>query len=484
VSIGHLVDVVLVQAEWAVLAYFVLVNSFYAVLLVSAGLELRDYLRRIRGAPRWRLLGSAAAPGISILAPAYDEAATIEASIRSLLSIYYPSLEVVVINDGSRDETVEVLRRCFDLVPVASLVESTIATRPIRQVYRSRAHSNLLVVDKENGGKADALNVGLNVATKELVCAIDADTLIEADALQRMVQPFLEQDGVVAAGGTVRVVNGSTALGGRIHELRAPTHFLPGVQVIEYLRAYLFGRLGWNRLGGNLIISGAFGLFRRDAVAAAGGYVHDTVGEDIELVVRLRRRGVENGTASRVAFVPDPVAWTEVPESIRVLSRQRDRWHRGLADVMWRHRSLVFNPKYGALGLVVIPYFVFVELIAPIVEALGIVASIAGFFLGAINYHFALLFFLLAYGYGLILTFCTLVLEEVSFHRYGRLRDQLTLVGWAVLENLGYRQCTVVWRLHGLVKYLRGRKDWGAMERRGVQVAQVPPPPGGSVAGD
>ena len=467
-SVGHVADVVLVKLEWAILFYFLGVNGFYAVLLVAASREMLQHVRSVRGELRSRLLGSSAVPRISILAPAFNEEATIEDSVRSLLALYYPNIEIVVVNDGSRDATVEVLTRRFELVPMTSVLEPRVATKAVRRLYRSRTHPNLVVADKENGGKADALNVALNLASGDLVCAIDADTLIEPDALQRMVRPFLASDTVVAAGGTIRVANGSIIRRGRILEIKAPTQPLAGFQVIEYLRAFLFGRLGWNRLGGNLIISGAFGLFNREAVLDIGGYAHDTVGEDMELVIRLRRRGYETGGPSDADFVPDPVAWTEVPESLSVLGRQRDRWHRGLCDVLWRHRAVLFNRRYGAMGWVAFPYFVFVELFAPLVEAVGLIGGAVGLAFGVVNVHFAALYFLVAYGFGILLSVLTLLLEELSFQRYRRMRDRFYLIAWAVLENLGYRQLTVVWRLRGIWKYLRGRTDWGVMERRGL----------------
>lgn len=472
---GALVDLVLVRMEWAILCYFLVVNGFYLVLLAAAGLEMRRHLLYSRGESRWRVLGSAVAPRISMLAPAYNEAATIRESLRSLLALHYPGLEVVVVNDGSKDATMDVLREHFDLIPIHPIYERKIPTKAVVGLYRSRSHVNLVVVDKENGGKADALNAALNLSTGTLVCAIDADTLIEPDALQRMVRPFLRTDDLVAVGGTIRVANECEVVGGRVVRTHAPRRPIPGFQVVEYLRAFLFGRLGWNRLGGNLIISGAFGLFRRDAVIDAGGYVDDTVGEDMELVIRLRRRGYERGTSHRVAFVPDPVAWTEVPETLRVLGRQRDRWHRGLADVLWRHRRILFNPRFGAMGMVVFPYFVFVELLAPAIEMIGIIGLFLGLALGSLNTSFAILFFMAAYGLGAALTVMTLVLEEVSFHRYDHFRDRVILVGWALLESVGYRQITVVWRLRGLVRYLRGRTDWGAMERRGFAKKGAPP---------
>ena len=258
-----------------------------------------------------------------------------------------------LIEPLNKDDTMAVLIEQFDLVPTYPIYNRRILTKQAQSLYRSRSYPGLVVVDKENGSKVDALNAGLNVANGELVCAIDADTLIEPDGIQRMVRSFLVKDDVVAAGGTIRVVISCRVAKGRVVTARTPRRPVPGFQVGEYMRSFLFGRLGWNRLGGNLIISGAFGLFRREAIITVGGYAHDTVGEDMELVLRLRRRGYEQKQPARVEFIPDPVAWTEVPNSLRVLGRQRDRWHRGLADVMWRHRRIMLNPRYGALGMVV-----------------------------------------------------------------------------------------------------------------------------------
>jgi cellulose synthase/poly-beta-1,6-N-acetylglucosamine synthase-like glycosyltransferase len=451
----------------AVLVYFLLVNSFYLLLLVVAASSMRRHAHVIWEDPRDRMLGSRLTPRISVLAPAFNEARTVAESVRALLTLRYPNLEVVLVNDGSPDDTLDVLRREFDLVPIHPIFRRQVDSRPVRALFRSRVKPELVVVDKENGGKADALNAGLNVASGELICAIDADTLIEPDALLRMVRPFLESDDVVAAGGTIRVANGSRVRAGRVVAPAAPRNLLAGVQAVEYLRAFLFGRVGWNRLGGNLVISGAFGLFRREAMITAGGYVHDTVGEDMELVANLRRRGIESGGPSEVRFVPDPVAWTEVPESLRVLGRQRDRWQRGLVDVLVRHRRMLANPRYGALGLVVMPYFVVVELLGPFVEALGLLTLLIGLPLGLVGWEFALLFFLAAYGYGLLLSMATLLLEEFGARRMSRIRDRLIMLPWVVLETLGYRQATVIWRLRGVVAYLRKSTEWGSMTRKG-----------------
>lgn len=464
----------LVRLELAILVYFLIVNGFYAAQLLVAAWTLRSHRLAVWQESRWRILGSEVAPTISVLAPAFNEEATIVESLHSLLTLRYRNLEIVVINDGSKDRTVEVLKDAFDLVSIHPIYQRLVDHQPVRAIYRSRSWPGLVVVDKENGGKADALNAGLNIASGELVCAIDADTLIEPDALQKMVRPFLYSDSVVAAGGTIRIANEGVVRKGRMVEVRVPRAAVPGFQVVEYLRAFLFGRLGWNHLGGNLIISGAFGLFRRDAMLAVGGYLHGTVGEDMEIVVRLRRREYEAGTRRRVDFVPDPVAWTEAPDRLRVLSRQRERWHRGLAEVLWKHRGLFFNPRYRALGLFVYPFFVLVELLAPLVEVIGLLGLLAGLIIGSINVPFAIVFFLVAYGLGILLSLATVLMEEFSYRAYSRRGDRGRLLLWAALENLGYRQLTVLWRIRGLIGFLRKRKSWGTMERRGF--ARPTPP--------
>jgi cellulose synthase/poly-beta-1,6-N-acetylglucosamine synthase-like glycosyltransferase len=411
---------------------------------------------------------------VSVLAPAYNEAATVATSVRSLLTLSYPDLEVVVVNDGSSDATLDILRSEFDLVPVAVSHAGVVEGTPIRSLYRSRRHRGLVVVDKDNGGKADSLNAGINVATGELLCAIDADTLVEPDAFLRIVRPFLTDDRTVAAGATIRVVNGSRVRDGRVVESRAPSHLLPGIQTIEYVRAFLFGRLGWNRLGGNLIVSGAFGMFRRDDVVAIGGYRRDTVGEDMDLVVRLRRHGIETGGPSRVTFVPDPIAWTEVPESTRVLARQRERWQRGLTDVMKQQRTLMLNPRYGVVGLVAMPYFVLVELLGPVVELLGVLALVLALGFGAVSVPYAVGFFALAYGWGLLLSAFAVMLHQWSSGDPFPARDLPHLTGYVLAENFGYRQLAVVWRLIGMWQFLRGRSDWGAMVRVGFGAGSRP----------
>ena len=453
--------------QGTILVYFLAVNAFLLLLLGLSALDLRRHRALGWLAEIDDLRSSPLAPRISVLAPAYGEESTIVESTRSLLALAYPQLEIVVINDGSRDATLDVLREAFALEPVLPVYRRTIETAPVLGIFRSRDAPNLVVVDKANGGKADALNCGLCVASGELVCAIDADTIIEPDALLHMVRPFLEDEDVVAAGGTIRPVNGAQVKAGRVVHPGSPRKPIAALQAVEYLRAFLPGRVGWNRLGGNLIISGAFGLFRRVPTLAIGGYEEDTVGEDMELVARLRRHGHETDGPRRVQFVPDPLAWTEVPEDLGALGRQRDRWHRGLADVLWRHRATMLRPRYGTLGMVAMPVFVLVELLSPVIEAAGLLLLLAEALVLGLDGQFAVLFLLVAYVLGVVLTVTTILLDEFTYRSFGAARERLRLLAWAFVEPLGFRQLTVFWRLRGLVGWLRGSRDWGEMARAG-----------------
>ncbi len=475
----ELVREVLTVADNTILIYFLVLNTFYALLLLLSIPELWSHWHLADDEHLKHVLGSDALPPLSILVPAYNEEATIVASVLSFLTLQYPRHEVVLVNDGSPDATMETLITEYDLYEIPPAVLHEVPSKPVRAYYRSRRFSKLLVLDKENGGKADSLNAAMNAARHSYVLAVDADTLVEPDALLRLARPFLLGQSVAAVGGTIRVANSCRVEYGRVVEARVDRRWLPGVQTVEYLRAFLFGRLGWNRLGGNLIISGAFGLFRRDYVIAVGGYRTRTVGEDMDLVVRLHRYLKEHNIEGSIPFIPDPVAWTEVPTSIRVLGRQRERWHRGLIETLVEHRAMLFNPRYGRIGMITYPYFLFGELLAPIVEVLGYLCLVLGLMVGGVNVRFAWLFLLVALAYGTLLSFWAIVLEELSFRRYHRVGDLLALFGLAVVEAIGYRQITVWFRLRAFWSYLQGEQSWGHMTRVGFADRSTVTAPGG-----
>jgi cellulose synthase/poly-beta-1,6-N-acetylglucosamine synthase-like glycosyltransferase len=415
------------------------------------------------------VLASANTPPITIIAPAYNEEANIEHSVRAFLQVEYPSVKLVVVNDGSTDGTLERLKRRFDLVPVDLVVRGDLKAKPIRGLYESRLDDRLLVVDKENGGKADALNVGINVARTPLICCVDADSVVDRRALLRMVEPYLYSDGVVVAvGGTVMPANGSRIRDGIVESFRPPTSWLAYFQAVEYLRAFVYARMGFNRAGGNLIISGAFGMFLREAVVAAGGYEVNTVGEDAELVVRIHRVMREQKRRYRVVHIPDPVCFTEVPESLNVLGKQRDRWQRGLFDTLVRHWGMMFRPRYGAVGLVSMPMMFLFELLGPFIELAGYFWLVKNLVMGAVNAPFTIWFFMVAIMWGLILSVQALVLEALDRPGMRTLPQHLKFVLVAACENFGYRQLTLWYRLKGAWKFIAGEKSWGDMKRRGL----------------
>ena len=458
--------------NYVVLTYFVVLNAVYLATSLFAFGALRRYALRMKSLDLTELIGSSAAPPMSLLAPAYNEERTCVEAVRSLLTLEYPAYEVILINDGSTDDTLACLTEAFEFEPASRIPTAEVATAPVREVYHSRSHPSLWLIDKENGGKADALNSGLNYCYTPIFCAMDADSLLEPEALIRIVRPFLEDATTIAAGGILRIANGCLVDRGRVVQVGLPRSMLARFQVLEYLRVFLSGRMGWDALNATLMISGAFGVFRRSAVVAAGGYATDTVGEDMELVVRLHHHFRARALPYRIDFVPDPVAWTECPESWAVLARQRDRWQRGLIQALMRHRGMLLNPTYGKVGLLAYPYFFFLEMLGPVIELLGYVSFTVTVLAGRADLLFVAAFLAVAVVLGGVLSLSAVALEELSFRRYPRLVDLLKLFGLAGLENVGYRQINTWWRVKGTYSALRGRQTWGKMTRRGFTTTE------------
>jgi cellulose synthase/poly-beta-1,6-N-acetylglucosamine synthase-like glycosyltransferase len=460
---------VLVWYSGFVLIFFFAINSYYLVLTVAGFCRTLRVFNEVRRPDQRRLLRSPLTPPVSLLAPAFNEEANVVENVRSLLMLDYPLFEVILVNDGSTDGTLGLLVDAFDLRRSARSFERSLPCKPIRGIYESESYPNLVVVDKANGGKADALNAGLNLSLYPIFCAIDADSILEPDALLRLVRPFVDAPGVtIAAGGVVRVANGCDIHGGRVHAVRLPRRPLPLIQIVEYLRAFLFGRMGWSTGNSLLVISGAFGLFDKKAAVLAGGYATDSVGEDMELVVRMHRYRRERRQPYRIGFVPDPICWTEVPESLRVLRRQRTRWQRGLIDTLLRHRSMIGRPRYGTVGMVSLPGFLVFEMISPLVELTGYLLLPVLWASGLLSLSLASTFFVLAILYMVLVSALAILLEDVAFRRYPSVKDLGYLLLAAVLENFGFRQLTVWWRVRAFAEYLRGDLSWGAMERRGM----------------
>ncbi len=456
----------ILKFNYFILVYVIIVNTIYFIQLILSSFSLYDYIKKMAYSGYRTYTKSDNMIPISVLVPAYNEQETIIDNIKSLLSLNYPTFEIVVINDGSKDETLNRIVDAFNLKKVYQPIRNLIKTKNITSVYKSLDVPNLVLVDKENGGKADALNAGINISKYPVFTSIDADSILESDSLVRVIMPFIEDRLTIAVGGIVRIANGSTIKNGKIESVNLPKNHLALFQIIEYLRAFLSGRMGWGAMNALLIISGAFGAFRKDIIVEAGGYLPNTIGEDMELVVRLHHILKKRGQKFRIKFIPDPVCWTQAPEKLSDLRSQRKRWQIGLMDSLIRHRAMLFNPKYGLAGLLAAPYFLIVEMLGPIIELLGYIFIPLSFILGLLNIRFFMLFLLSSVLYSILLSLGAIMLEEYTFSKYPSVKQLAKLTLYGVVENLGYRQITTLFRLEGILRYRSLRHTWGKLERK------------------
>jgi peptidoglycan-N-acetylglucosamine deacetylase len=458
-----------------------LLLSYIAIAIFSIG-ETRKYIHK-NSFTDYRILASSThAPSVSILAPAYNEGMTIVENIRSLLSIYYVNLEVIVINDGSKDDCLQKMIQAYDLEKIDYFVDYKIQTKEVRGVYKSRnpIYHKLLVVDKVNGGKADALNVGINISSNKYLVCIDVDCILEQDALLKMVKPFLEQtdERVIASGGVVRIANSCIIEDGRLVKVKLAEDYLPRMQILEYIRAFILGRMAWSRLNGLMLISGAFGAFDKEIAIKCGGYDHNTVGEDMELVVRMRRYMEERNEKYRVTYIPDPLCWTEAPNSFNILGRQRNRWTRGTIETLKFHKKMFFNPKYGLLGMLSYPYWFFFEMCAPVIEFFGFVCFFLFAAFGMLDWGFFFAYFLFIVSFGYLYSAFAILMEVITYHQYKRRIDILILLLTALTEPFYFHPFVVWSAIKGYIDYIRKKKSWGEMTRQGFakKTADTPQP--------
>lgn len=452
---------------WIVIIFGLIQTFVYLLQLVIAAYALSRRPPVARSSLLWHRYGDIAPP-ISLIVPAYNEQMNIVESVHSMLALEYPAYEVIVVNDGSKDETLQRLIDAFELVSFRRSFEETIKHEPIRGIYASPRSDRLFVVDKFNGGKADAQNAGINVCRAPIFCVIDGDSILEPDALLRAVQPFIEDpERVIAVGGTIRIANNSTIEGGRVKTVRLPTRVLPLFQVAEYLRAFLMARLAWSHVNTLMLVSGAFGVFRRREAVAVGGFTKGSMGEDLDFVIKLHRHMLDKKKEYRIEFIPEPVCWTEAPETLAVLARQRSRWQRGALEVFFRYRSMLFNPRYGRVGFLGFGHMLIVDVLGPIMEVFGYILMPLFWLMGVLSTEHLLAYTALVFVYGVFVSVASLILEELELKRFPRPRDLAILTLAAVAENFGYRQINNFWRIKGYWQYLRADNSWGEMTRTG-----------------
>jgi cellulose synthase/poly-beta-1,6-N-acetylglucosamine synthase-like glycosyltransferase len=454
------------------LCYVVLLFGSYGALFCMA---LRPFRDRALSRNSWIELSQDIEvwPPITVVLPAYNEEAVIVDCVRTTLALDYPALEVIVVCDGPKDRTFEVLVEQLELSDVPHEPRSDFKTKAVVRIMGSPVYPNLRVILKENGGKADALNVGLNAARTPLVCCCDADTLIEPPALRRLVRPFQENPNVVATSGALMLTNGATFENGRPVSVRAPRNWLAAVQVLEYVRAFYLGRMGFEPISSMLIISGAFGLFSRHALVDIGGYNHATVGEDMDLVVRIHRHFRQADRPYHIAYVPSAVAWTEAPESLKMLKSQRMRWQRGLCEVLSMHRGMPFQRNAGLPGTVGFAYFTLFEALAPVIEVVGYCCFVALFLLGYANWNVWAAMFALSVSMSSVITLAALLIQQRYAPVVSRPSDLGRLLLASCVEMFFFKPLSAFWRVRATVLFIRGRQaKWDPIARKGFKAEQ------------
>ena len=464
----------------ALFIYYGVLHGLYLMLILLGATQLRRYHQGIHVGDFRRIAESPLTLPFTVIIPAYNEEMVIVGTIEAALKLRYPEHEVIVVNDGSSDATLQALVRHFGLRKVHKVGPRRLETQPVRGIYECQDHPNLLVIDKDNGQRADAINAAANFARYPLLCIMDADCIFEEDALLRAVRPFLRSRNVIAAGGIVRPANGLVVRNGRIEGFGLPRGMLPLVQAVEYLRSFQWARLGLARLNSMLSISGAFMVVRKDVFIDIGGVDADTITDDIEFSIRLYKYAYEHSGRERqeIDYIPDPVCYTEVPETLRSYVNQRNRWQRGSMQALFRHWRMTFNPRYGLAGMFGMPFFLLFEVFSALIEGAGYVLVFFAVAAGLATWQQVLVFLVLAVVLGALLSVSAVLLQERTRMRAAGTRDLMRLLGAALVENFGYHQLHLAVRLIGTFDYLvRRRKDVGGSERYGsYQVADDPPP--------
>ena len=466
---------VIIHLLFFIYAFFAIAS--YVILAIISAIETKEYMMKNSFVNYKEILSSTISPSISIIAPAYNESLNIIENVRSLLSSHYVNYDVIIVNDGSKDDSLEKLIKAYDLVKVNFLINQQIPTKPMRAgVFKSTnpAFEKLTVVDKENGGKADALNMGLNISNNQYVACIDVDCLLLENALQKMVKPFLEvtEEKVIATGGVIRIANSCIIKNGKLLDVNMPKKLIEKAQILEYLRAFLLGRMAWSRLNGLLVISGAFGLFDKKIAIEVGGYDTNTVGEDMEIIVRMRRHMEEINEKYKVAYIPDPLCWTEAPDNYKTFISQRNRWTRGTIETLRKHRKIGFNKKYKSLGMLSYPYWLFFERLAPVIEVIGIVYFAILMALNEVRWDYAFAFIILAYLFTVLFSLVAIYSEELTYHQYKKKGTGFKLLQISLLEPFVLHPFILYAAIRGNMDYyFNKKKKWGEMTRKGMAKA-------------
>ena len=448
------------------LGYLLLTNMTYVALVLVAFVE-NVVRRHEHGSQDFEVLGeSRFTIPVSVIVAAYNEETAIVSTVESLLDLEYPEFEVIAVNDGSGDGTLDRLVEAFDLEPYHVFVRHVFPTEAVRAIYRSAAHPNLVVVDKENGGKSDALNAGLNVARFRYVCGVDADTVFDPAALLMGMRRVVEDPARIIGVTSHLTIAEDPARAMAAPKGRRPIDRRPfmAYQHLDYLRAFFNNRLAWSRLGFMLCAVGAFQIWRRDVLEEVGGYSRRFTCEDIELTFRVHEKFLREGREYEIHCLPDNVGTTEGPDTVRKLVSQRERWQRVIDETVWHYRTMWFRRRYGSVGLIGTPFYLLTEVLAPVFEVLGIVSFAVAVALGLFDVSVFVVMVCAIAFLNAALTACAIFLDDVQSRTY-RLRDLVRMLVLAPLDLVLYRPIVVWARLKGSWRFLRGDKAWHKFER-------------------
>lgn len=460
--------------EWIFILYTIPLIFIYLFRVFNSLFTNIRYKRKTKEIERQveSLARSPLTVGISIVAPAYNEGATIIDNIRSLLMANYPSYEIIVVNDGSKDDSLKKVIKAYDLEKIQDEKLHALKAKEVIAIYKSKnpSYNNLKVIDKKNGGKSDALNCGINYAKYPLIACMDVDSVFTKNALLKLARPFMLDPEVIATGSAIRIANDCKIELGQLRKVNLPKNIWSRFQVIEYLRAFLLGRMSLSQINGLPLVSGASGLFKKDLVVEVGGYDTSTVGEDMELVIRMRRHCYEQKRKHKVKYIPDPVCWTEAPFDHKTLQKQRNRWTRGSIESLLKHKKMLWNPKYGILGMYSLPYWLLYEVAIPFTILLGLIFVVAAVSIGSFEFGAIINLFLFFYSFSVFVSTFSFMIEELTFRQYSRIKDILILFFLSVIESLVYQPVVIYWVSTGIINKMQNKKvGWGTMTRMGFE---------------
>ena len=462
------VKLLLTGVGYFFIAYLIGYSTFLFLSVIVGSLDLYKHHRQEQFKS---ILPSDYYVPISIIVPAHNEEITVVDTVRSLLTLEYRAYEIIVVDDGSKDRTSEVLAKAFDMHLVHRPIRRQVDCQREEFIYETRAQKvPLTLIRKKNGGKADSLNMGINAANFPYFICMDADSVLQYDSLRRIVQPVLADGNVVAVGGIVRISNDVELENGRVKRYRLPRNILAFMQVLEYDRSFLASRILFDRFNGSLIISGAFGLFKKSTVIAVGGYDRKTLGEDMELVVKLHEYCTSNSIPYSIRYASDAICWTQAPERLRDLCKQRRRWHLGLFQSMYKHRTMFSNHRFGAVSFVSYLYFLIYELLSPFIEIFGVCTMALAWWFDLINVPFMVLFFLIYAVFGAILTLTAFFSRIYTADLTVSFGDGVRAACLCLFELVFLRFILAWVRCTAFIGYRKRWLSWGRIERRKINL--------------